>query len=205
MENQMVVQNVFRFKDAHIRVVMRDGDPWFVAKDVCEILGIVNSRNVLSRIPENQKGVAPIDTPGGMQNLSIISEAGLYRLVMRSDKREAEPFIDWVTSEVLPQIRKTGKYLPLPSNYIEALKALVASEEQKQQLQIKLDESMEWFSIKRMEKLNPGKKFKWQVLKYESRKLDIPVKKTFDQNYGEVNVYHKDVWESLYFDTLEFE
>ena len=74
------------------------------------MLGIANSRDAVSRIPGKDKGVASSDTPGGAQNLSIISEAGLYRLVLRSDKPEAEPFIDWVTSEVLPAIRKTGKY-----------------------------------------------------------------------------------------------
>ena len=74
------------------------------------MLGLANSRKATERIPDKDKGVTRSDTPGGVQNLSIISEAGLYRLVLRSDKPEAEPFIDWVTSEVLPAIRKTGKY-----------------------------------------------------------------------------------------------
>lgn len=71
-------------------------------------------------------------------------------------------------------------------------------------LQIRLDESKEWYSIKRMEKLNPRKHFRYSLLKSESRKLGYEVKKVFDQNYGEMNAYHRNVWESLYFDPLEY-
>lgn len=77
--------------------------------------------------------------------------------------------------------------------------------QERNQLQIQLDRSKEYYSIKRMEKLNPNTKFDWHLLKKESERLGIEVKKVFDQNYGEVNAYHKDVWESLYFDTLDFE
>lgn len=102
----------FKFKDHEVRTVTDEkGEPWFVAKDVCAVLGIANVANVMSRIPDAQKGVRQMDTLGGTQRISIISEAGLYRLVMRSDKPEAEPFIDWVTSEVLPTIRRTGGYI----------------------------------------------------------------------------------------------
>ena len=200
----------FDFRGKGVRMVTIDGEPWFVAKDVCEILEIQNHRDALTRIPEKQKGVASTDTLGGMQNLSIISEAGLYRLVLRSDKPQAEPFIEWVTEEVLPQIRKTGMYMP--RDYPEALEALAKSErekmylaEEKKELEVKLKESMEWYSIKRMERLNREKKFKWQLLKGKSLEMGIPIKKTFDQNYGHVNVYHKDVWKALFSDTINFE
>ena len=100
----------FAFRDQSVRTVIKNGEPWFVAKDVCDVLGIANSRDAVSRIRGKDKGVASCDTPGGVQNLSIISEAGLYCLVLRSDKPAAEPFIDWVTSEVLPILRRTGRY-----------------------------------------------------------------------------------------------
>lgn len=100
----------FEFEGKGVRTVLKDGEPWFVAKDVCDILDLTQTAGVLRRIPEKQKGVQQMHTLGGIQNLSIISEAGLYRLVLRSDKPQAEPFIDWVTAEVLPQIRKTGRY-----------------------------------------------------------------------------------------------
>ena len=72
-------------------------------------------------------------------------------------------------------------------------------------LQIELDESKEWYSIKRIEKLNPKIKFNWRNLKKESERLKKEIRKTFDANYGEVNTYHVSVWESLYFDTLNYE
>lgn len=75
---------------------------------------------------------------------------------------------------------------------------------EKENLQITLDESKEWYSIKRMEKLNPGKHFSWKLLKNESEKMGVPVNKVFDQNYDRVNSYHISVWESLYFDTLNY-
>ena len=102
---------VFSFRGQNVRTVIRDGEPWFVAKDVCDVLGIANPRNATARIPDKDKDVRQMDTLGGVQNLSIISEAGLYRLVLRSDKPAAEPFIDWVTSEVLPAIRRSGGYI----------------------------------------------------------------------------------------------
>lgn len=75
---------------------------------------------------------------------------------------------------------------------------------QRDNLLIELDEAKDWFSIKRMQKLNPNVVFKYSVLKKESKKLGYDVKKVFDANYGEVNAYHKEVYESLYFDTLDF-
>lgn len=99
---------IFSYEQKEVRTVQIDGEPWFVAKDVCAILGLAHIARSLSKIPDTQKGVHQMNTLGGTQQLSIISEAGLYRLVMRSDKPEAEPFIAWVTEEVLPTIRKTG-------------------------------------------------------------------------------------------------
>ena len=86
---------------------------------------------------------------------------------------------------------------------IKAEKARLVSDNKN--LQIRLDESKEWYLVKRMEKLNKNMSFDWHTLKRESERLGIEVKKVFDQNYGEVNAYHRDVWESLYFDTLNFE
>lgn len=93
-----------------IRVIMRDGDPWFVAKDVCECLDLANSRDAVSRLDDDEKGVGKADTLGGSQDMMLIYESGLYTLVMRSNKPDAKVFRKWVTSEVLPSIRKTGGY-----------------------------------------------------------------------------------------------
>ena len=94
-----------------IRVEMIDGEPWFVAKDVCDILNIQNHRDTISKVlDEDEKGVAKIYTLGGVQEMSTINESGLYNLIFRSNKPDARAFRKWVTSEVLPTIRRTGGY-----------------------------------------------------------------------------------------------
>ena len=114
-----------------------NGEPWFVAKDVCECLDIGNSRDAVAALDEDEKGVDSIDTPGGAQEMSIISEAGLYSLILRSRKPEAKAFKRWITHEVLPAIRKTGGYgqwnLPrVPKSFPDALRMIADIEEEKQ-------------------------------------------------------------------------
>lgn len=101
---------IFTYNSNEVRTIQRDGDPWFVLKDVCQVLGIGNSRMAAERLDADEKGVSQIDTPGGKQEMSIINESGLYNVILRSDKPEAKPFRKWVTSEVLPTIRKHGMY-----------------------------------------------------------------------------------------------
>ena len=101
---------LFADKGFKIRVIMRLGDPWFVAKDACDCLDLANSRDAVSRLDDDEKGVGKADTLGGSQDMMLISESGLYTLIMRSNKPEAKVFRKWVTSEVLPSIRKTGSY-----------------------------------------------------------------------------------------------
>ena len=89
---------------------MRDGEPWFVAKDVCTCLEIANVSDACSRLDEDERGIVSTDTPSGKQEMLIVSEPGLYSLIGSSKKPEAKAFKRWVTHEVLPSIRKTGKY-----------------------------------------------------------------------------------------------
>lgn len=92
-------------------MVMKDGEPWWVAKDVCDILGIKNARDAISSLDEDEKDTVGIsDGNRGNPNMNAISESGLYALILRSNKKEAKRFRKWVTSEVLPSIRKTGSY-----------------------------------------------------------------------------------------------
>jgi prophage antirepressor-like protein len=92
---------IFNYNDHEVRTVQKDGEPWFVLKDVCGILSIGNVADVYARLDTDEKGVGQIDTLGGRQNMSIINESGLYNVILRSDKPEAKPFRKWVTSEVL--------------------------------------------------------------------------------------------------------
>lgn len=94
-----------------VRVSTRDGEPWFVAKDVCDALGIAKYRDAVSRLDPDERGSVLVDTLGGAQEASAVSEPGFYKLVMRSRKPEAKAFQRWVTHEVLPAIRRTGGYM----------------------------------------------------------------------------------------------
>jgi len=95
-----------------VRVIEQNGEPWFVGKDVAEILGYTNSRKALGdHVDEEDKGVTKCDTPGGTQELTVINESGLYSLIIGSKLPSAKKFKRWVTSEVLPSIRKHGGYI----------------------------------------------------------------------------------------------
>jgi prophage antirepressor-like protein len=104
----------FDFNEAPVRVMMRDEQPWFVAADVCRVLEISNSRDAVSGLDDDEKAtVGNTDSrPGqpGAKSFQIISESGLYALVFKSRKPEAKTFRKWVTAEVLPALRQTGRY-----------------------------------------------------------------------------------------------
>lgn len=124
---------VFNYQDNEVRTVEINGEPWFVLKDVCAVLGIGNSRMVFDRLDSDEKGVSQIDTPGGLQNVNIVNESGLYNVLLRSDKPEAKPLRKWVTSEVLPSIRKTGSYAQKPLSPVEmfAMQAQINLEQER--------------------------------------------------------------------------
>ena len=104
--------SIFQHPDfGTVRNVVIKGESWFVAKDVCDILGLTNSRKATAGLDDEEKCVTISDTPGGQQSLTIINESGLYSLIMQSRKPEAKSFKKWVTSEVLPSIRKYGYYI----------------------------------------------------------------------------------------------
>ena len=124
-ENVMMVFNNEQFGD--IRTVIINGEPWFVGKDICEAFGDTNYRRSLRRLDDEEKGVSQITTPGGNQDMAIINESGLYSLLFYMQPQKAKGvsqndqaiadridllkrFKRWVTSEVLPSIRKTGSY-----------------------------------------------------------------------------------------------
>ena len=96
-----------------IRTVVIDGEPWFVAKDVCDILEVGNPSQALSRLEKDEKNTIILNEGIGNPNKAVISESGFYTLVLSSRKKIAKPFRLWVTREVLPQIRQTGGYIPI--------------------------------------------------------------------------------------------
>ena len=129
----------FSFEQHPVRVVMREGEPWFASSDVCEALTVGNNRDAIGRLDDDEKGVGTVDTPGGRQDLGIINESGLYSLILTSRKPEAKRFKKWVTAEVLPSIRKTGGYVySVPQTLPEALRLAADLAEQRNEAQAKL-------------------------------------------------------------------
>ena len=118
-----------------VRTVTIDGEVWFVGKDVAESLGYVKARNAIANhVSEEDKKDAPIQGDlGGTQQMTVINESGLYALIFGSKLESAKRFKHWVTSEVLPSIRKTGSY-NLPTTYKEALQQLLLQVEENERL-----------------------------------------------------------------------
>ena len=226
----------FSFDGFAIRALTIDGEPWFVAADVCEVLTVATEQT--RRLDDDEKGLRTMQTPGGPQQMLVINESGLYSLILTSRKPEAKRFKKWVTSEVLPSIRKTGSYstnapavpqslsaaLRLAADQAEQIEALAierdhaiaikaqighkreatamntASQATKKanRLEIELDKSKEYASVKRMEMLYHGIQFSWRLLKSAAADLGIPSVDVFDANYGTVKAYHASVWREAY-------
>lgn len=121
--NKQNTSQAFFFGTHTVRTVVINETIWFVAIDVCEALDITNTRNATSRLDDDEKDVHNMDTLGGQQGMTIINESGLYNLVLSSRKPEAKKFKKWVTSEVLPTIRKKGVYIQDPERLELAIAA----------------------------------------------------------------------------------
>ena len=120
--------SVFSFEKSPVRTILVSGAPWFSSADVGKILQLSNIRASVALLDDDEKGVNTIDTPGGKQEISIVSESGLYALIFKSRRPEAKKFRRWVTSEVLPAIRKTGSYSATltPAEQLQIRKAISA-------------------------------------------------------------------------------
>lgn len=117
-----------------VRTVMIDGEPWMVGKDVAIALGYESPSAAISKkVDAEDRGLSKMETPSGIQEMTVINESGLYSLVLSSKLPTAKKFRRWVTSEVLPSIRKTGGY-QLPQTYAEALRALADQAEENERL-----------------------------------------------------------------------
>ncbi|WP_328749282.1 MULTISPECIES: BRO family protein [unclassified Streptomyces] len=101
---------IFPETNKRVRVLMVEGAPWWVARDVCNVLEMERPDAALRGLDDDEKGAQTVSTPGGDQRMSVINESGLYSMVLRSRKAEARAFKKWITSEVLPEIRRTGGY-----------------------------------------------------------------------------------------------
>lgn len=102
---------VFDFDGTEVRMFMDDGEPWWIAKDVCNALGILASARAVSRLDEDELRMRNAHTKVGIRTFQVVSESGLYSLVLTSNKPDAKRFKRWITRDVLPAIRKTGGYV----------------------------------------------------------------------------------------------
>ena len=134
-----------------IRTLTIDGEPWFVAADVCRALEIGNPSMAVERLDDDEKGISTIDTLGGKQRMTIINEPGLYSLVLSSRKPEAKAFRRWITHEVIPTIRKYGGYmtkslleqvLENPNLIYEFARRMLAEQQKNERLRQELDRAM---------------------------------------------------------------
>lgn len=144
--NELTVFNNDQFGE--VRLVEREGEPWFVAADLCRALDISDTHKAVDRLHEDEKGRSSIPTLGGTQEMLVVSEPGMYALVLGSRKPEAEAFQRWITHEVIPSIRKHGAYATAdvldqiiadPEYGIRLLEALKAEKDKNALLQPKAD------------------------------------------------------------------
>jgi anti-repressor protein len=155
MGNSKNLLQVFTYGHNKIRIIMKDGEPWFVLKDVCDVLNLTSSARVAERLKKDEvSSTHLIDSMGRLQETTIISESGLYRVIFRSDKEKAEKFQNWVFIEVLPSIRRHGAYITAskmeeiandPENLIRLLNSL-KTENRQLQLQIEGDRAKVLFA-----------------------------------------------------------
>lgn len=132
----------WNYESSEIRTIQKDGEPWWVLADVCKVLDLSNPSKVADRLEPDEKANFELGLRGGATN--CINESGLYAVILRSDKPQAKPFRKWVTSEVLPAIRKHGAYmteqtleraLTSPDFLIELATQLKAEQAQRKQLE----------------------------------------------------------------------
>jgi prophage antirepressor-like protein len=202
----------FDYKSKSVRVIQdENGDLWWVAKDVCTILGLEDTHKAVQRLEEDEKGRKIIPTPGGEQEMLVINEPGLYSLMLRSNKPEAKQFKKWVTHEVLPTIRKTGKYeiqgiseLDLIIRSAQALKNIETRVHTLEAKTHKNSGETGYWTITAWCKLNNLKISLDEAMQRGreatqlSKEWKAGIGKVQDERYGIVNSYREDVLEDVF-------
>ena len=219
---------IFKNQDfGEIRAISINDEPYFVGKDVAMILGYSRPDHAVNHhVDDEDKLMYQIDTSGQNRQMLIINESGLYSLILSSKLPNAKKFKRWVTSEVLPEIRKTGSYTKAPKSFKEALflaykqqekieelektKTWIGNKRESQamntasqkvkevkKLQLALDLEMSYATVKKVEKAT-GRKYNWQNLKKYCESAGLCWNKAFDSNYGSVNSYPAEAWKNVY-------
>ena len=190
--NKMIKDlKIFSNEDfGEVRTVVKNGEVYFIAKDVCNVLGFSNSRDAVSKLDYDEKDEVGIsDTMGRKQNYTVINESGLYVLIIKSRKPNAKKFKKWLTKEVLPSIRKTGGY-QLPQTKIQAFELALETMKQLEEVKPKLEtynqfidaENLKSISVVAKE-LGTGQKRLFQILREKGFLMDnnIPYQRYIEQ------------------------
>ena len=219
---------IFKNQDfGEIRAISINDEPYFVGKDVAMILGYTNPQKAIrDHVDDEDKLTERFVRSGQNYQMIIINESGLYSLILSSKLPNAKKFKRWVTSEVLPEIRKTGSYTKAPKSFKEALflaykqqeqieelektKAWIGNKREAQamntasqkskevkKLQVALDLEMSFATVKKVEKMT-GRKYNWRNLKKYCQDAGLGWNKAFDSNYGSVNSYPIEAWKNVY-------
>lgn len=214
--NQQSEPLTFKFGDDEIRIVKQpDSEPLFIAGDVCKALGLDNVGQALAGLKDNEKDIRNYDTLRGTQKISVITEAGLFRLMFRSTKPNAENFRQWILYEVLPSIRKTGMYIAKELSPLDVLRQMVETfaTQQKQLTELREDVNeikdhiqieTEYFTVLgyfRKMKLPAPSMNEAQSIGQRATRLSHEqgrgIGKTSDPRFGEVNSYHVGILDAI--------
>ena len=214
--NELTVKQVDLFGDTIMAAQDKNENIWAGVKWFCEGIGLSEdqTKNEKKKIQKDlvlSKGVSNLTLPtnGGLQEILCLNidfiPLWLAKISITPSMKENNPeLVDKLVKYQLKAKDILAKAFlvkkAVPQTYLEALKELVAVEEEKERLQLELDRSKDWYSIKRVAALNgvSWKTFDWRRLKRIGSQMGYEVRKIFDANYGEVNVYHKDVWEAAH-------
>jgi prophage antirepressor-like protein len=209
---------VFAYQDAQVRSFLDDnGDPWFVAADVCTVLDIGTEQT--RRLDDDEKDLRTMQTPSGKQQMVIVNQSGLFNLIFASRKPEAKTFKKWITSEVLPALFKTGSYALKPQSPLEILKQQVALMEAQERLlanhenrieriEAKVDAAVngeEYYTIiayAKIKHLKPPDTVTAQRLGRRATSLSeirgLTTGKANHSYFGEVKTYHISILDSVF-------
>lgn len=170
---------VFNFEQQQVRTTTINNDPYWVLKDVCEVLEIKNATDVTKRLDEDE--VTRLNLGGLVGEVNIINESGLYSVILRSDKPNAKKFRKWVTSEVLPSIRATGGY-GVPTNFKEALLLAVKQQEQ-------IEKQLETITMQTQQigELKPKADYLDKILKSKSLMTVTTIAKDYGMSATQMN------------------
>lgn len=207
----------FEYEAWQVRIIQsEDREPWWVASDVCEILGLTNTTEALKGIDDDEKSTLRISEGGPERN--IINEPGLYSLIMRSNKPEAKRFKRWITHEVLPAIRKTGKY---EIGSLSEIDLIIKSAQALKKFELKqIEHDKRLSSLEAKSYQNSGHTGYWTITAWcklnnlnltlleanqkgrdavkLSKEWGAAIGKVKDERFGEVNSYREDVLEEIF-------